>query len=135
MKKLTILTVAAMLTCGAVWAAENAEKKKGPREMPGIEQRMEMMTKQLELTTDQQAKVKALFEQEGKEMREARAKADEMTVEQRREKMMARRESMDAKLKEILTPEQFQKLKEHRQNRGEGKGKKGEGEKKEKAKE
>lgn len=118
---------------GVAFAADAPEGKKGPRDFPGIDQRMEVMTKQLALTTEQQTKVKALFEQEIKTMREARgsAGASQIPVEERRKKMMERREAMDTKLKEILTPEQWTKWEKQRrgpqggpgfEKRGEGKG-------------
>jgi Spy/CpxP family protein refolding chaperone len=115
MKRLLALTLGATLVCGsAAFAADTPETKKGPREFPGMDHRMEMMTKQLNLTSEQQTKVKAVFEEEFKGMRDARGSFAQLTPEERRQKMTDRREAFEAKMKKILTGDQWTKWEKQR---------------------
>jgi Spy/CpxP family protein refolding chaperone len=66
-----------------------------------VEARLENLSKQLNLTEDQKPKVKAVLEDQQKKFAELRNAAPE----ERR----AAREEMNAKMKAILTPEQFTK--------------------------
>jgi len=72
------------------------------RRAPNIKQRVERLSKELNLTDDQKTKVTALFEKQGKEMRDLR---DETNRDTRREKMRAIRQDQDKELKTILTPD------------------------------
>lgn len=120
MKKLLALTLTGMLAmAGTTFAAEAVAKKKGgPDGMPGIDQRMEMLTKQLSLTPEQQAKIKPLLEEERKAIMEARGKNRDMTPEERQEAMKTRRAEFNKKLKPILNAEQNEKLEKARKGRG-----------------
>ena len=124
MKKLSLIvavalgTVVACSMATAQEASKDAAKKKGY----SVDQRLERMTTQLNLTDDQKPKVKAVLEDTAKKMKD-------VPQEERREKGKAIREEEMKKFKEILTPEQFKKYQEMSQ----GQGKKG-GEKKSKKK-
>ncbi|MBN2506856.1 MAG: hypothetical protein JXQ71_09200 [Verrucomicrobia bacterium] len=92
-------------------AAEKAvegrsEKSKGRTE--GRADRIEMMTKELNLNESQVEKLKAVQQENMTKMREMR-KDTSLTREQRNEKMRALMEGYQAKLKAILTPEQSEK--------------------------
>lgn len=64
--------------------------------------RVERLTKALDLTPDQQAKVKAIFEQARPQIKAAR--------EEGRQKIQAIRENVQAQIRPILTPAQQQKF-------------------------
>ena len=73
----------------------------------------EMMTKHLDLTVEQQAKVKEINLQHSQQM----ANQQEQARENRRqgsEKMKSQMETRDAELKQVLTPEQYEKWQEKR---------------------
>ena len=127
MKKLSLIvavalgTVVACSMATAQEAGKDAAKKKGY----SVDQRLERMTTQLNLTDEQKPKVKAVLENTAKKMKD-------LAPEERREKGRALREEELKKFKEILTAEQYKKMEELGQSmRG---GKKSEGGEKKKDK-
>lgn len=72
------------------------------------------MSSELNLTPDQKTKVTALMEDEAKQRKELRADAS-LSREQKREKGQALMADQEKKLKQILTPDQFQKWQKIRQ--------------------
>ncbi len=86
---------------------DNAPDHRGPRMGPG--QRLQHMTEALGLTEDQQAKVKAIVEQEMPKRRAIREDSS-LGREDRRTKMMDLMKDTRAKIRAILTPEQQQKF-------------------------
>ena len=83
------------------------------------EQRLERLTKELNLTDAQKPKVKALLEDTAKK----RADLRNLDQSERREKGRALMEDENKKMKEILTPEQYEKFqKMERDARGKKKG-------------
>ncbi len=123
MNKLSLvaaLAVGGLLACATITSAQDAPKKKGP----SVEQRVDRMNTELNLTADQKTKVTALFEDSQKKMRDLRQDTS-LSQEDRRTKMREMRESEDKKLKEILTPDQWQKWEKVRPQPGQrGGGKK-----------
>lgn len=118
MNKLSLvaaLAVGGLLACATVTSAQDAPKKKGPT----VEQRVDRMNTELNLTADQKTKVTALFEDTQKKGRELRQDTS-LSREDRQEKMRGMREAEDKKLKEILTPEQWQKWEKVRPQGGKG---------------
>lgn len=115
------LAVGGLLACATITSAQDAPKKKGP----SVEQRVDRLNTEVTLTADQKTKVTALFEDSQKKMRELRQDTS-LSQEDRREKMRTMREAEDKKLKEILTPEQWEKWEKARPQGG----KRGGGEKK-----
>ncbi len=120
MKKLSLIAAVALGTlvaCGLATAQEagkDAAKKKGF----SVEQRLERMSTQLNLTDEQKPKVKAVLEETSKKMQA-------VPQEERREKGRTIREEEMKKFKGILTEEQYKKYEEMSQSmRG---GKKGQG--------
>lgn len=75
---------------------------RGPR--MSVEQRLTQLSESLKLTDDQKPKVKALLDEQQKQMADLRQAAPE----DRRTKMQALREEMNTKMKDILTPEQYE---------------------------
>jgi protein CpxP len=75
---------------------------------------MANMAKELNLTPEQQTKVEALM----KDMMAQRTNMQSPPSEADRQAMQASRANMEAKMKEILTPEQYTKLQSMRPQRG-----------------
>ena len=124
MRKLSL--VAAMALGGLVAfsmlaTAQEAGKdaKKGGKGGFSVDQRLERMSTQLNLTDDQKPKVKAVLEETAKKMKD-------VPQDERREKGRKIREEEMKKFKEILTPEQFTKYEEMAQSMGKKGGKKAE---------
>jgi periplasmic protein CpxP/Spy len=94
----------------------NKEAKKGGKGGYSVEQRLERMSTQLDLTDAQKPKVKAVLEETAKKMKD-------VPQDERREKGRAIMEEQNKKMKEILTADQFKKY-EEMSARGGKKGKK-----------
>lgn len=100
------LAAVGILTSALSARAQDADaKKKGGDRRANVTQRVENMTKELNLNAEQQKKLTALFEEQGKKMQGMR----DLTQEERREKARGMREEVTAKLKTILTSEQYEK--------------------------
>jgi Spy/CpxP family protein refolding chaperone len=78
---------------------------------PSIEQ----LTTNLSLTADQIPKVKAVLDEQRQKMGEVFQNQD-LSQEDRRAKMKEVRDEMAAKMKDILTPDQFEKWQKEQQN-------------------
>jgi Spy/CpxP family protein refolding chaperone len=78
------------------------------RRGPTVQQRVERMTTELQLNDDQKTKVTALLEKQAKERREIMGDST-LPREDRRDKMRALTEDENKQLKTILTSEQFEK--------------------------
>jgi Spy/CpxP family protein refolding chaperone len=118
------LALGGLLVCSAVATAQDAkEGKKTARRPFSVEQQLDRLSTELQLTDAQKPKVKLVLEDTSKKRQEMRADTN-TPQEERRAKMQALMKEQDKKLKEILTPEQqekYQKLMEQRrQNRGAG---------------
>jgi Spy/CpxP family protein refolding chaperone len=121
--------VAGGTTATAQEAKEGKDAKGGKRGFPSVQERLERMTEHLKLTDAQKPKVKAVLEEQDKQMQGMR----DVPQEERRTKGREIREATAKKMKEILTPEQFEKYEQMpRPGRpgGAGGGKKGEEKKK-----
>jgi len=91
--------VALFATVSMGLAQEGPKNTDGPRRWQHYRgNRLEHLTKALDLTPDQQAKVKAIFEQAKPQIKAAR--------EEGRQKMQAIRENVQAQIRPILTPAQ-----------------------------
>jgi protein CpxP len=106
------------------------EQPKGHGDMQeGINKRMEHLTKELNLTKEQQEKIKPILENEMKEMRTIREDSS-LTPEQKHEKTKAIRQTTKEAINKILTPEQQKKYAEMQENAREKMGeRRGEGNK------
>lgn len=127
MKKLII--TALLLICISTFAQEQTkpEKKgnKGQKERMSPEQRnqalLDRMTTELKLDANQQEQIKPIIAAQGAKLQAMRDQriannAAALASEERKALMQKRKEEKmetDAKLKAILTPEQFKKMKEN----------------------
>ncbi len=127
MKTLRIVRNIALGTMISVAAVGTASAQRGCGGGPGdgrgmhseeqMEQRAENLKIILDLTPDQEAKVKALQQKHAKEAEATRAKMQEERIK--------RQEAHKTEMKAILTPEQFTKFEALQNNRGgKNKGKK-----------
>ncbi len=124
------LLVAALFTASLAGEASKGDAKGKQGDGKGKGERgkgrgMETLIKELNLTAEQQAKLKPLQEELGKTMQGLR----DLPQDQRREKMRAAFQTFQDGMKKILTPEQLKKMEEMRSKgkgkRSEGKGKPG----------
>ena len=84
--------------------------------------RLEWLSKELNLTDDQQAKLKPILEEKSKQMKATREDST-LTQDQKSEKMKQIHESTHSQINGILTPEQqkkFAQLKEQQKEHHEG---------------
>jgi len=111
------LALGSLLACTTITSAQDTkDSKEGKKGRPGIEQMMERLTKEVTLTAEQQPKVKAVLEESQKNMMALK----DVPMQDRREKAKAIREEETKKIKEILTPEQFEKYQKVRAMRRPG---------------
>lgn len=114
-----ILTTAAALLFGTLAFAQTGSAPAGDVQAGGPprhgrhgrmnpEKRFEKMSQKLNLTDDQKAKIKPLFEQERTQAQELRNQ--QLTADQRHEKMQSIHENTMTQMRAILTPEQQTKL-------------------------
>ena len=96
----------------------------------GPDARLNALNTALALTDEQKPKVKEVFEEEAKQRQEARDALRTSTPEDRRAKIQAINEQTTARLKAILTPEQFTKYQGLTRSHGQGGGPRPNGEKK-----
>jgi Spy/CpxP family protein refolding chaperone len=96
------------------------EKHGGPGGMHG-RPNAEMMAKELGLTDDQKAQVKAAMEDMQSKAKALREDTS-ISAEDKKAKFKEIRDANQAKMKEILTPEQFAKFQKHMQHRPGGPG-------------
>jgi periplasmic protein CpxP/Spy len=122
MKKLSLiaaLALGSLLVCSTVAKAQDtnpAPKKSGKRGF-SVEQRMERLSTELDLTDAQKPKVKAVLEDSMKQFQGVR----DLPQDERRSKIQSIREEENTKMKEILTPDQMEKytkLQESMKKRG-----------------
>jgi Spy/CpxP family protein refolding chaperone len=118
--KLKFYAAAACLVMGLSLSAQTTTDKKDKGQRGGNP--VEMMTKELGLTDKQQTELKAIFEAEKADRKQLKedAKADR---EARKAEMETKRAEMDAKIKGVLTAEQYTKYQELQKNRPERSGK------------
>jgi len=85
------------------------------------EQRLQHMTKQLNLSEDQQQKIKPILEQESQQMQALRADSA-MSQQDRHSKMMEIRQNSMSQIMPILNPDQQKKWEEMQQKHRGGPG-------------
>jgi Spy/CpxP family protein refolding chaperone len=114
--------VAGSLLAGTALLAQDSTNTP-PAGAPGLRRpNAEQIAKQLDLSDDQKTKVKAALEEQQSKMKALREDAS-LSQEDKRAKAKELRESFIEKMKEILTPEQFekwQKIMQHRTRPGAG---------------
>lgn len=108
------LALGSLLACTSIVSAQSTNAPSRGERRGSVQQRVERMNAELNLTADQKTKVTALFEAEAKKRQELRANTS-IPREQKREKGQAMMAEQEKKLKEILTPDQFDKWQKIRQ--------------------
>ncbi len=128
MSKLSLvaaMVIGGLLACSMLATAQdatNAPARKGGKRGFSVEQQLERMTTQLNLTDEQKPKVKAALDDQQKKLHEMRGDTN-LTREERMEKMKTMRADMEKKMKGILNPDQFEKWqKSHEQFHKKGPG-------------
>ena len=107
MKKLTIITVAALLAVNLSVSAQDANRKRGDKKRAGSEMRMsakdraQRMAKQLNLSTDEETKVQALFEKNDAKRATQIAKNKELRDQQMKNRATRRKETRELRAKNI----------------------------------
>lgn len=130
LKFLSATLLAATLGLSSLIAQDGPPPKDGGPRGPGrqsLAERMEQLSKELELTDAQKAQLKPIIEAELKAMKELMDNK-ELSREDRREKMQAIRKEGRTKIEAVLTKEQVEKLNKIQAERGPGRPR---GEKKE----
>ena len=121
--KLAAYTFAGLLVGWCAWStpAQEAGAPAGQQMRHGQRgDRLEWLSKELNLTDDQKSQLKPILDDEGKQMR-AIHQDTSLTPEQKRDKMKELRESTDPKIEAILTPDQqkkFHEMNQHREHQG-----------------
>jgi Spy/CpxP family protein refolding chaperone len=120
MKAIRTLALLAMSLLGAVaFAQQNPPAgggdQQGPRRgMPSVDDQLKTMTDKLNLTADQQAKIKPILEDSRTQM-QAVMKDDSLSQDDRRAKMRGVRESTNSKIRDVLTDTQKKQFDEMQQ--------------------
>ncbi len=109
---LTTLIVGGALTLSPTARAEEA--RRGGERGERIRERMQEVSKELNLTDEQREKLKPIFQAQAEKMKELRADTT-LSREEKMQKWKAIREEFAPKIKEILTPEQFEKWQKMRE--------------------
>jgi protein CpxP len=119
MKTAKYLIMAAVIAGGLLvlglpgQAAEKAGKSERRARADAAKDRLQQISKELNLTPEQKEKVKPILQAEREKLRGLR----DLAPDQRREKAKEIRKEMGDKLKAILTPEQLEKWQKMRQQR------------------
>lgn len=113
---LVVLTAALLSAAQTYPAAKTSAPPQGSamgshRDASTPEAHLQMLTEKLNLTPDQQAKLKPLLEDQAQQMKAVRDDSS-LSEEQRKAKMKAIHESFHDQMSTVLTPEQQTKLKE-----------------------
>jgi len=109
---LTTLIVGGALTLSPTVRAEEA--RRGGERGERIRERMQEVSKELNLTDEQREKLKPIFQAQAEKMKELRADTT-LSREEKMQKWKAIREEFAPKIKEVLTPEQFEKWQKMRE--------------------
>lgn len=117
--KLGATCFAALLFLGCSFVAraqETGTQQSNPQAQSGMHQRqhvnrLEWLSKELNLTDEQKAKIKPILADEGKQMRTVHEDTS-LSQQQKRGKLMQLHETTDSQINDVLTPEQQKKFAE-----------------------
>lgn len=110
-RRAVMIAVCSSALCAVPVLAQDAAPAAAPQGQMGPRggrmegRQLEMLTKRLNLTTDQQTQVKAIDEDTGKQMMAVRNDTS-LSQDDRRSKMMAIRKASQDKIRAVLTDEQ-----------------------------
>ena len=111
-KRSIAVVVAFVLSAVAMAFGAQQQGKMGQMGKPTVDEQVARMKTNLNLTDQQAAQVKELFEKQEQEMQTWRSNNPDPTKEQARIQVRHMWQERDAGLKKILTPEQYQKHQE-----------------------
>jgi len=112
----------AVVLIGAVAAvAQTASGQSGQGQPPTVDQRLQRLTQTLELTGEQQEKIKPILESENTQMQSLRDDTS-LSQQDRFTKMKQIRENTVSQINPILTPDQQKKYAEMMSRMGRGRG-------------
>ena len=120
MKKVILAALLMVMTIGANAQDDNTRRQRPQMDRKQmVEFRMERMTKELSLTTEQQAKIKEILTEESANMPEGgQMRQGERPSREAMEQMRAKREETNNKIEQLLNDEQKAKFKEMNSRRG-----------------
>ena len=125
----TFVLLATSLLGAAAFAQQNpappppsgADQPQGPRRgMPSVDDQIKMMSDRLNLTPDQQTKIKPILEDQ-RTQAQALMKDESLSDDDRRNKMRTLRESTNSKIRDVLTDDQkkqFDEMQQQMRDRG-----------------
>jgi protein CpxP len=125
----TFVLLATSLLGAAAFAQQNpappppngADQPQGQRRgMPSVDDQVKMMSDRLNLTPDQQTKVKPILEDQ-RTQAQALRKDESLSDDDRRNKMRTLRESTNSKIRDVLTDDQkkqFDEMQQQMRDRG-----------------
>ena len=122
MNKLSLVAAMALgglVACSTLATAQDATPSTKKKGRMSVEQQMERMTTQLNLTDEQKPKVEAVLKESAKKRQEIFSDSS-FDRSQMREKMQPIMEEQNKKLKAILTDEQYKKYEEMQQRMKKG---------------
>jgi periplasmic protein CpxP/Spy len=121
----SVAMVAFLLGAVAVYAQEPAPQGGGQwggrGQMPTVDQRLQRMTQALNLSDDQQQKIKPILENESTQMQSLRADTS-LSQEDRMAKMKEIRTNTSSQINPILNPDQQKQYAEMMSHMGRGRG-------------
>ncbi len=114
------LAVAVVLSGATAYAQMGAPAggaEHGQHQPMSADQRLQMLTQQLNLTSDQQTQIKPILENESQQMQSLRSDTS-LSQQDRMSKMQAIHETTSSQIKPILTPDQQTKWQQMMQRHG-----------------
>jgi Spy/CpxP family protein refolding chaperone len=102
---LAVAVVLGGVTAYAQMGAPAGGAEHGQRQPMSADQRLQMLTQQLNLTSDQQSQIKPILENESQQMDALRSDSS-LSQQDRMSKMKEIRQSTSSQIKPILTPDQ-----------------------------
>lgn len=114
---LAIAVVLVGATAYAQMGAQAGGEMQGQHQRMTTDQRLQMMTRQLNLTSDQQDKIKPILEDESQQMQALRADSS-LSQQDRMSKMKELREKTNSQIKPVLTSDQQTKWQQMMEKRG-----------------
>jgi Spy/CpxP family protein refolding chaperone len=119
---LSVAVVIILLTARILSANPAPQGERGRRmHPPSVDQRLERLSRMLNLDDQQKTKIRPILEEENKQMEALRADSS-LTPESRRAKFREIHENAMKQMNPILTPEQQEKLANMRKRRMESRG-------------
>jgi Spy/CpxP family protein refolding chaperone len=115
---LVVLSAAAfILYANSVFAQEGRGQARQVKPQDKVQSRVDQLTTQLNLTAEQQVKVKDIFTAELKQIQDLRQSSGNMSWQELKPKTKEIRTEANKKILDILTPEQKEEYKQLRQQR------------------